>query len=194
MPLALVTGANGFIGSHLVEHLLASKMEVRCLVRKSSDLRWIEGLPVRIRHGDVRDGSEDMKSAVDQVDLIFHLAGSTKAQSQESFDSSNFTGTMNLAEAAVRYAPNLSRFVLVSSQAAAGPSKNRLPVRETDVPRPVTPYGRSKLKAEQALLARSGELPVVVVRPPSVYGPRDRDFLTLIKLVNRGLKLRLGFK
>jgi dihydroflavonol-4-reductase len=194
MSLALVTGANGFIGSHLTERLIQSGMNVRCLVRTTGDLRWLKGLPIQLVHGDVRDGVEPLKPAVAGVDVIFHLAGRTKAESQDAFDSANVHGTTNLAEAAIRFSGKPARFVLVSSQAAAGPSKNAIPVTENDDPIPVTPYGKSKLKAERALLALSERMPVVVVRPPSVYGPRDRDFLVLLGMISKRFKPRLGLQ
>src|SRR5439155_13830598 len=101
-------------------------------------------------------------------------------------------GTRNVLGACPRATPPLSRFVLVSSQAAAGPALDGRAVREDDPPRPVSAYGLSKLHAERAVLAYRDLFPSAIVRPPVVYGPRDRDTLLVFRVASRGVIPRLA--
>ncbi|MDO9391436.1 MAG: NAD-dependent epimerase/dehydratase family protein [bacterium] len=192
-PLALLTGATGFIGSHLAGSLLNRGFRVRALVRPSSDLRWIKGLDIEFVSGSLQDNSF-LEQAASGADYIFHLAGAVKAKDPKDFYLHNTRATMNLAKAALTKAPGLKRFLFASSQAAAGPAEClERPVCERDECRPLSDYGRSKLQAERELMDLSGKLPVTIVRPPSVYGPRDTEVLAYFKWVNRGLALLPGF-
>jgi nucleoside-diphosphate-sugar epimerase len=188
---ALVTGATGFIGSHLVEALLDNNVEIRCLVRPGSNRRWLQGRDLEFRTGDCRD-PDSLLDAVSGVDLVYHLAGVVRARRYEDYFISNSVGTRNLLQACRRANPGLDRFVLVSSQAAAGPSPDGRPLKENDAPRPISAYGWSKLMAEKETLELKGDLPVVVVRPSPVYGPRDRDFHSLFKMIKLGLSPVIG--
>ncbi len=187
---ALVTGATGFIGSHLCEELVRRGYEVTCLVRKTSSLKWIESLNLNLVHGDCND-RDSLAPAVTGVDYIFHLAGLTKATSRDDFFCANTEGTGNLIRAASEKNPGLKRFLFVSSLAAAGPCKAG-PIREDSVPSPVSDYGMSKLEGEKAVLAFRDSIPVTIVRPPAVYGPRDRDMLVLFKMIKKGIFFDLG--
>ncbi|HPN36210.1 MAG TPA: NAD(P)-dependent oxidoreductase [bacterium] len=187
---ALVTGGNGFIGSTLVEKLLHQGHQVTCLVRRQSDLRWLQNLPVAYSYASLSSG-EGLEQAVAGMDWIFHLAGATKARNRQGYVDGNVTITRRLLQAC-RPQLGLKKFVYVSSQAAAGPSLAGVPCTETDEPHPISIYGECKLAAEKEVLSLSRELPVVVLRPPSVYGPRDRDILVYFQNVNRGLVLVLG--
>ncbi len=191
---SLVTGANGFIGSHLVEELLARGHHVRCLVRKTSDLRWLEGLDVQIIRGSY-DDEESLASAVLGVDHIYHIAGAVKAKKPADFYRANTAATAKLAQAAIKANPGLKRFVFSSSQAAAGPSPCLdKPKCELEECRPVTDYGRSKLLAERELLKLSDKLPLTIIRPPSVYGPRDTEIFMYFQWISRGLALLPGIR
>ena len=86
----------------------------------------------------------------------------------------------------------MKRFLLISSLAAAGPSRSAEPQDETARPHPVSAYGKSKLQAEQAVLQTGGPVEPIVVRPPAVYGPRDGDVLTLVKMAKNGWFPRVG--
>ncbi len=183
---ALVTGATGFIGSHLVEGLIREGFDTTCLVRETSSLIYLEDLKVTLVRGDCTDRTS-LLSAVRDFDYVFHLAGLTKARSAEEFFDTNVTGTKHVAEALLQQNPGLKRFFFLSSLAAAGPSLDRVPLCEGREPRPVSEYGRTKFEAEKIVYALRGELPVTIIRPPAVYGPRDRDLLVFFKMVKAGV-------
>jgi nucleoside-diphosphate-sugar epimerase len=181
---SLVTGATGFIGSHLVEALLQKGVQVRCLLRKAGDLKWLKDLPIEITLGDCSDKTS-LREAVKGVDQVFHLAGITKAVKEKTFFEINAFGTENLIRACCQHNPHIQKFLYLSSQAAAGPCQNGNKKRESDPCEPVSPYGQSKRLGEELALAHSQELPLVILRPPGVYGPRDKDFYALFKWVSR---------
>jgi len=190
---ALVTGASGFIGSHLVDHLLGKGYSVRVLLRKTSSLEWLEDLPLEIFHGDLFT-EPALLEAASEVDYIYHSAGLTKAKTPEGYFRANATGTKNLLLAAQRANPGLKRFVHISSQAAVGPSSSLTPIDETASPHPITSYGRSKWAAEQECENFRGSMAITIVRPPAVFGPRDRDILEFFKTVSNGLQPIVGFE
>ncbi|MDI6743940.1 MAG: NAD-dependent epimerase/dehydratase family protein [Thermodesulfovibrionales bacterium] len=187
----LVTGATGFIGSHLVEELLKRGHNVTCLVRKTSNLQWIDGLNVRVIYGDCAI-KESLLNTVADFDYIFHLAGLTKAVNEKDFFSVNALGTENLVSDVIEKNPDIKRFVYLSSLAAAGPSHNSSPLKETDEPNPVSAYGRSKLEGERIVMRHKNTIPVTIIRPPAVYGPRDKDIYILFKLLKKGISLCWG--
>jgi nucleoside-diphosphate-sugar epimerase len=186
----LVTGGTGFVGSHLVERLLRNGYAVTCLVRDPLNLRWLEGLEVRLTQGDCTQ-SESLAAAVQDVSLVFHCAGLTKAKHARDYYIVNHLGTKNLLEACARYGPGIEKFIMVSSQAASGPSPDGRPVDDGDTPHPVSDYGRSKLHAEDEVRGYKDRLPVVILRPTSVYGPRDADVYELFRWASRGLTLEM---
>jgi nucleoside-diphosphate-sugar epimerase len=187
--VALVTGASGFIGSHLVEALVPLDWRVRCLVRKSSRLRWIPTDDVTLINGELDTPGEDLERAVKNVSVVFHLAGLTSAAHDDEYTRVNVEGTRNVVEAMRATAPE-ALLLFCSSLSAAGPARNGRPLNETDEPAPVSAYGRSKLAAEQAV--RESGLKHVIIRPPAVYGPRDTDILAAFRLAKRGLALRVA--
>ena len=183
----LVTGATGFIGSHLVEALLQKGYSVRCLLRKTSDLKWLKGLPIECVPGDCKDKASLME-AVKGIDQVFHLAGVTKAVEENTYFEINGYGTDNLVHACIEQNPRLQRFIYLSSQAAAGPSRNGCKKKESDQCEPVSPYGQSKRMGEEFALAHSGEVPLVILRPSAVYGPREKDIYAYFRLVSKRMK------
>jgi dihydroflavonol-4-reductase len=180
-----VTGGTGFIGSHLVDHLLQSGCEVRCLVRDRTRLRWLQGKPVTIFEGDL-DAEKVISKAASDTDAVFHLAGLTAAGSREVYREVNARGCRSVATASLAAVHPPGVFVYLSSLAAVGPGRSDEVVAENRIPQPVTEYGRSKLEGER-FLKEMGPLPLVVVRPPAVYGPRDREIFPLFKLASRGI-------
>src|ERR1700722_12501724 len=182
----LVTGASGFLGSHVADQLTRGGHDVRALVRKSSKRDFLERLDrIEFAYGSVEDAAK-VADAVKGVDAIIHSAGLVKARSPEEFHRTNVDGTRNLIEAAKVHAPKLRRFVLVSSLAAAGPSLDGVPL-DRDGAGPVTHYGRSKLEAERVVLAAKDSLPVTILRPGAIYGPRDQEILVFFKSVKSGV-------
>lgn len=183
---ALVTGGSGFIGSHLVEALLQRGYQVTCVVRNSSNLRWLKHLDLDYLYADLGT----IGSAAEQFrgfDYVFHLAGLTKASREEDFFSVNDGCTRSLLQVIAAENPGLKRFVHVSSLAATGPSTDGRLVDESTLPRPVSAYGRSKLKAEATVHAYGSSIPYTIIRPPAVYGPRDTDFLMMFRMIHRGI-------
>jgi dihydroflavonol-4-reductase len=183
---ALVTGSNGFLGSHLVEELVTRGYEVSCLVRRTSNLRWLKGLSVRLVYGDVTS-PESLREAVVGKDYVYHTAGIVSARSQWAFVRVNFHGTANLLEACWRHNRGVKKFVLVSSQSAGGPSRKGRPAVEDDPPNPVSRYGQSKLKAEAAARSYGNRFPVTIVRPPAIFGPRDYGMYPFFRMLRKGL-------
>ncbi|MEM1269637.1 MAG: NAD-dependent epimerase/dehydratase family protein [Bacteroidota bacterium] len=182
--VVFVTGGTGFIGSHLVEALLARGMEVRCLVR--SELKWLEGLPVRVIQGDL-DDDEALRCGVAGAEYVFHVAGVTRARDWATFERANVTATLRLLDLVAEHAPDIKRVLITSSLAAVGPCTTGLEATEADPMQPVSPYGRSKAEMETRIAEHGRGVPVTIVRPPSVYGPREADIFTFFQSVNRGL-------
>ncbi|MAE62812.1 MAG: epimerase [Phycisphaeraceae bacterium] len=189
----LVTGASGFIGRHVVQSVREHGQEPIPLVRRGSDIRGLGVEPEGLRYADLRD-PDALEAAVQGVDAVIHLGGLTRAKTLKAFREVNARGVERLIVACRRAAPDLRRFVLVSSIAAAGPGTPDRPRREIDPCEPVTPYGRSKLEGEQALREGAGDLPWTIVRPPIVYGPGERDVLTLFRMCLKGLVPVVGFR
>ena len=181
---AFVTGATGFVGSHLAETLAARGHDVVALARRRDQHETLEKIGVRPVSGSL-ENERSLETALANVEVVFHVAGVTDARNEAEFLAVNDTGTRKLLDATRRTAHGLRRFVHVSSQAAVGPSPRGKPLREESEPRPITSYGRSKLAGELAV--RGSGLPWTVVRPPAVYGPRDKAFLKLFQLTRTGL-------
>lgn len=188
----LLTGGSGFLGSYVAEQLSSQGHTVCALVRPRSDKSLLEKLPgIEFVNGAVDDRDSIFK-AVEGMEAIAHLAGLVKARRPEEFAAVNTQGTINLLDAAQERAPKLKRFVLVSSLAAIGPSADGRPIADDAAPNPVTHYGRSKLAGERAALARAGVLPITIIRPPLIYGPRDRETLAFFTSVRNGVLPLLG--
>lgn len=180
--IAVVTGSSGFIGSHLVEALLERGATVRALVRAESSQASRDSR-VAYWTADLLDDRSVRECPIwNGATHVFHVGGVTKGRTVAEFRDGNVIPTANILAALAARAVPVRRVVLVSSQTAAGPaeSANR-PVREDDPPRPVEAYGRSKLEAEQATRRYADTLPITILRPSAVYGPRDADFLNIFK-------------
>jgi nucleoside-diphosphate-sugar epimerase len=189
---ALITGASGFIGTHLATSLVGEGHEVRCLVRRSSQTEQLSALGSELVYGDVTD-ADSVTAAVRGVDVVFHLAGLIKALTYEDLLRVNEQGTRHVAQAcAERGQPPV--MVLVSSLAAAGPSSSDRPRLESDPAEPVSNYGRSKRAGELAALAFADRMPLTIVRPPVVFGEGDLSMLSMFRPIKMlGLHLVPGF-
>lgn len=196
MKTTLVTGATGFVGSELLPALRKQGWRVRAAVRSSSADRLL-GIETSII-GDLAE-RPDLGGALEGVDAVIHLAGRAHVMNDRSHDPetefrrANVVATRHLAEQAA--ACGVRRFVFLSSVKAQGEATQGGPMAETDEPRPLDAYGRSKLEAEHELRAveRDAGLEVAILRPPLVYGPGVKaNFLRLIGAIGRGIPLPLG--
>jgi len=188
-----VTGASGFVGSTLCDELTRQGHEVLALMRKASKRGHLTNAKYTSVEGDLRD-KNSLISALKEVDVIFHVAGVIAAKNKEDFFASNVEGTKNLAEAAASLGSCLKRFVYVSSLAAGGPPNIGSKRIESDEPKPVSWYGESKLAGELELKKIGTKLPSVIIRPPAVYGPRDRGIFTFFETINRGISPVIGME
>lgn len=192
---AFVTGASGFVGSHLAELLLEQGCRVTLLVRSPAKLLPQLRERCTIVQGDLEQLPPELPAALATVTEVYHVAGLIGALTQAQFDAVNAEGSTRLLRAVADHAPLLKRALLVSSLAAYGPADALgRPRVEDDAPAPVTMYGRSKLKGEEQAweLARSAGLPLTVIRPPAVYGPRDPAIFEFFKYMARGIEVGLG--
>lgn len=187
----LVTGGSGFVGSHLIDRLLAQKKTVRCLLRQSSSRKYLTDPRLEFVYGGL-DDTTDWDAAFADVETVYHVAGLTFARRAQDYFTVNHQGTEALVAAALRHRHRLKRFVHVSSLAAIGPGALDRPVTEETLPAPITPYGRSKLMGEEAVQAVADLLPVTIVRPPAVYGPRDYALYELFKSIAKGISPSIG--
>jgi nucleoside-diphosphate-sugar epimerase len=187
MKKALVTGASGFIGSTLIEELSRRGYDVYGLLRKTSLLSNLESLKFTRVDGDLSDVGS-LKKAVAGMDYVFHVAGIVRATHPDVLTRYNAEGTKNLAEAVASHGAGLERLVYISSLAAGGPARSLdQPRTEADPANPVSLYGESKLQGERELLKFRERFPISIIRPPMVYGPRDKDVFTVIQTVSRRL-------
>ena len=190
-PLVALTGGSGFLGSHIADALLATGHDVRVAVRATSNLQWLQGKPLETVVVDLADPAACRDFLRGTTSLI-HCAGVVSGPNEAAYQQGNVLPTANLVGAAQQAWPDDATFVLISSLAAHGPGSLAEPAREDAPCRPISAYGRSKRDAEKVLLATEGKFRKVVLRPPSLYGPRDREFLPLLKAATRGWTVRLG--
>ena len=183
----LLTGANGFVGSHILDLLLESGLSVRVLLRVTSNTRFIEEqLPrLEVSYGSL-DDEASLEQAIDGVDCIVHCAGKTKVLHISEFYLANQAGTRSLVQAANKFRRTLRHFIHISSWAVNGPTTAEAPAREDDPPAPVSEYGKSKLMGELEV-RNACQVPYTVLRPSAVYGPRDTDLLFAFRAVKRRL-------
>lgn len=182
MRRALITGGTGFVGSHVVDAYLQSGWTVRALVRDLHRKTWLSNLPIEFAAGTL-DNVEALQTATRDCDVVVHCAGLTKTLHAAEFMRINAAAVGVLATCACD--SGVRRFILCSSQAAAGPAQSSACSVESDEPRPLTDYGRSKLAGERLLQDNAKTLEWVVLRPPSVIGPRDAQFVPLFRAATR---------
>jgi nucleoside-diphosphate-sugar epimerase len=169
-----VTGATGFIGSHVVGQLGRAGWQVRILTRRVPANAQFADVPVEAVIGTLED-KRAVARLVQGADAIVHAAGRIKARSHAEFFAANATGTRLLVEAAIA-AGNRPRFVLLSSIAARQPQ--------------ISDYAASKLAGEAELTRLDGDLPWSILRPPAVYGPGDRETLAFFRALRAGFAMR----
>lgn len=190
--VALVTGATGLVGSHIVEQLRAAGHDVRALVRDPRAAAWLEPLGAQLAAGDVHDAAA-LRRAAGGCDVVFHTAAAvTSAGSWEGYRRANVDGTRLVVDAAAGAG---ARLLHLSSVAVFGGARYADPARPVDEDTPLAPlaesdyYGRSKRESERLVLDahRGGRLWATAIRPCVIYGPRDRQFVPrFARLVARG--------
>lgn len=191
--LSVVTGSRGFIGTHLVDALVSRGDDVWCLVRRGGGAAGATRPRVREVSVDYDvPGAGLDPDALRDVAVVYHVAGVTKGITAKEFHSANIATTRRLIEA-LDAGGSRARLVLVSSQAAAGPASSPdAPVRESDPPAPVEPYGASKLAAERLVAASGANF--AIARPAVVYGPRDRNFQPLARTLRFRIAVYPGYR
>lgn len=195
----LVTGSNGFVGSHLCRFLVEKGENVHAMVRDDSDLTLMKDLNpglegITLEYGDILE-IDTLKEVFKDKDAIISLAGMIRGISEEDFDETNVDGNVNVCNAVLEVNPNVKKLVLTSSAAAAGPSTAGEQTCEDDpyVDLKDDLYGMSKRKMEQAVKPFFEKIPTLcIVRPPIVLGPGDMPSLDLYKLPKNGFKLVVG--
>lgn len=191
--ISVVTGANGFVGSHLVDLLLSEGHKVKCIVRGSSNLRWLEGKNVELSKCGLFD-KNGLSEVLKDADYLFHVAGIVKAKNEEGYFKGNVETTRNLLDVLVNVNKNIKRVVVVSSQTAAGPSIDfNTPKKESDPSQPITTYGRSKKAQEDLAIQYMDKLPITIARAPAIYGERDTEIYLVFKTYKYGLFTLIGF-
>ncbi len=176
----LLTGATGFIGGHVARAFVEAGYRLRCSARATSDTRTLDGLPVELVRLDLGHAAERLDEAVEGAEIVVHAAGITRARRESDYHAVNAEAAWRLAAAAA--AAGVRRFVFISSLAARGPDA----YSREGLDHPASAYGRSKAAAEDYLRRFDDGMEVVALRPAGVYGPRDTDFLPLIKLASAG--------
>lgn len=190
--ISVVTGASGFVGSHLVDKLLNEGHYVKCILRKSSSRRWLEGKPIEIINCGLFD-KEELKNVLKDADYLFHVAGVVKAKTNEEYLEGNVETTRVLLDVVAEVNPSIKRIVIVSSQTACGPSLDGNPCTEDTIEHPITRYGISKLAQERLAKSYSDRLPISIIRAVAVYGPRDTEVYLVFKTYKKGLLGLIGF-
>ena len=192
-PKILITGASGFVGSWLVEEALSRGLDVYAGIRSTSSKKWLQDPRIKFSTLDLSN-LESLTEVISQhnFDYIIHNAGLTKALKVSDLMRVNVDYTTNLARAALA-SDRLKKFSFMSSLAAYGTADYQEDgvVSNKSIPRPITSYGKSKLRAEKAL-KEIEDLPLMIFRPTGVFGPREGDFLSLFQSIKRGLAVQVG--
>ncbi len=197
MEKILITGASGFIGSHIVEKALQEGFQVWAAVRKSSSRDFLTDQRIQFLELNLQSEAQMVSQFRDlQFDYVVHAAGATKCLDEHDFERINTDGTRNLVNALLAVKMPLKRFVFISSLSIMGAIREQQPyseINDSDQPRPNTAYGRSKLKAEQFLDSLGGNFPYIILRPTGVYGPRERDYFVQVQSIQRHVDFAVGF-
>ena len=189
MNKIIITGANGFVGSFLVRKLKQRNISATCVVRKGSNTNLLS------EDSDIvyidYDDEKQMKNIFSGHKILVHLAALTKAKKWDEFQKANIDLTAKLIDV-FNASESFRQFIFISSQAAAGPSEGKNPKDEFAVSKPISMYGKSKLKAEKLVRSKTSKM-WTIIRPASVYGPGDKDFLQYFRLIKKHFAPLVGF-
>jgi nucleoside-diphosphate-sugar epimerase len=182
---AIITGASGCVGGNLRDVLLDASVDVVALRRAGSPSAS------RGRSAEIDYANPDSLAHVfekEKPDYVFHVAGVMNGVRYDDFYQGNVVPTRNLLESLRNDQPQLKRFVYISSLTAYGPSKKGAPIRREDIePKPIEPYGQSKLETERVIQSVGYNVPWTILRPGGIYGPRDRQFFELFRFAAKGI-------
>jgi nucleoside-diphosphate-sugar epimerase len=186
LPVVLLTGATGFVGHHAAAAFRDAGLAGRALVRSPARAGHLAEAGFELVVGSLEDAAV-LSRACEGVDVVVHMAALTHARTEEEYDRVNVAGTGRLLEAALQATPPATRFVFLSSLAAAGPCIDGRGVMAEDAPRPLTAYGRSKLAAERVCMGAADRIRMVILRAPAVYGPWDTDLFHFFRIAQYGV-------
>ncbi len=197
----LVTGAGGFIGGFIIEEALKRGFETWAGVRRTTSRRYLQD--ERIAFVDLDFAHPDhlkaqllqLKEEMGDWDYIVHNLGATQCKNPDDFDRINYGYVRHFAEALVACDMVPRKFIYMSSLSAWGVGDERgfTPMRTTDAPHPNTHYGKSKLRAEEFLQSLP-DFPYITLRPTGVYGPREKDYLLMMKTIKAGFDFGVGYR
>lgn len=188
----LVTGGTGFIGSHLIEKLCSKNIEVKCIAKDNLNSNQLSNLKVEFINGDLSNGGLP-ETLLEDVNVVYHVAGVTHAKNKNEYYNGNYLATKELIKFCINSNYKIDRFIYVSSLTAVGPSLSGSEVNENTPYHPVSDYGLSKMMAEYEILKYRNKIPITIVRPSAVYGPRERDMYKYMKSIKNGIQLLIGY-
>lgn len=181
-----LTGATGFLGSHVVDALREKGHELKALVRPTSSLRRLKEQGVELVPGQIPQ-SASLSEALSGIDAVVHLAGLIKSLRKEDFFKVNTEGTAYLAEQILRASPRPRLLIHISTVVAVNPRQGEDYCLSAERGPALSYYGESKRQAELALTVLKDKVQTIILRPPVLYGPRDGEFLPLFRMIGRGL-------
>lgn len=199
MTTIAITGASGFIGSFLVEEALKKGFDTYAIIRSSSSKKYLIDSRINFIDFDLADKMgmidqfKELKSRGIVFDYFVHNAGATKVVNKKDYLKVNFQYTKNLVEALIESDSTPKKFIYMSSLAAYGPGDpiSGLPIKESDTPRPLSLYGKSKLASEKYIRTLNN-FPFIIIRPTGVIGPRDTEFISFYKTINKSIEPYIG--
>ncbi|RLD26498.1 MAG: NAD(P)-dependent oxidoreductase [Bacteroidetes bacterium] len=199
MKKIAITGASGFIGSFLVEEALQKGFDTYAILRSSSSKKYLSDNRINFIDFNLADKIamidqfKELKSRGVVFDYFVHNAGATKVVKKKDYLKVNFLYTKNLIEALIESGCTPKKFIYMSSLAAYGPGDpiSGLPIKESDTPKPLSLYGKSKLASEKYIRSLSN-FPFIIIRPTGVIGPRDTEFISFYKTINRSIEPYIG--
>ena len=188
-----VTGGTGFVGTNLIKELSIQGFFVKVLVRSSSNIFNLSNLNnVTIVQGKLSE-PHSIAQLLTDVDIVYHVAGCVRAKKYDTYHEVNALLTKSLLDACVLSKQSFQKIVVISSLAAVSPTSFDRPIDENHPFTPVSDYGRSKMAQELICHEYFDKLPIIIVRPPAVYGPGDKDVFLFFKTIQKGWFTKVGF-
>ena len=193
----LVTGASGFIGSFLVEEAIKRDYQTFAGIRSGSNKKYLSDPQIHFLELDFSDKNlldsalNNFANQHGRFDFIIHTAGVTKAINKADYSLVNYENTKKFVQSLKENNLVPDKFIYISSLASFGPGKKMLPINSEQAQKPLTEYGKSKLKTEKFLYANP-DFPFLIINPTAVYGPRDKDFIFLLKSIEKHLEVYIG--